>query len=522
MAIAPINLASRGLTGERDPSRLKTGDLIYANNLDFSAGNLVQKAGGSVKVNTTALSGSPSVITGTEWVPSPEIRRRVVVTNDGKIYKDDMSGTFSVVLKSDLTPTNLAQIVSGGLEQAGNNRKLFIFTGNNPVQVLSGDANTTTNYANPPAEWTGANQPTFGFIFRNSLVAGGHQNSPHRVYGSLASNHENMTDPNGTFSLSVYPGESQKLVAGISSISRGFLWKYPVGIYWINDAATAVAGWFVQPATLQFGAAPTPHAVTQVDQGTVAFLTAAGDIVLMQETSGSLSGVEFVNLVKALNLRTFMRNNFNLSRLDRAQLHWYEDKKELHILLAALGYNVENRRLVIDFNEERTRVYVIDKDVNESMWFEKDQTGIYRPVLGDNAGFVWLTDQTNRTVDGSTYQFRVQTAPTDFSDVDKNFMVKKLFYRLHLEYEPTGNYDLAVDVIIDGKSIGTVNFNQGDSVAQLPFVLPAVLGGEDLRRRSKDIAGEGYYLSLILRESTTANPRLARAWVEFEPLVPAR
>ena len=519
--IASISLASRGITGERDPSRIKTGDLTFAENCDFTDGNLLQKAGGSSKINASALSGAPSILCGTEWVPAAGVTRRVVATSDGKLYKDDMSGTFSTTLKTGLSAPTTIQFVDGGSEEAGNNKKLFVFTGNNVVQVLSGDGVTTSNISAPPAEWTGSNQPTFGFPFRNALVGGGVANDPHRIYLSSVTNHEDMVGGVAT-SILVYPGDSHKLVAGLSSMSRAFLWKYPFGIYWINDVNDNRDTWYVQPATLQFGAAATPHAVAQVDKGTVAFLSSVGDIVLMQETSGSLSGVEFINLVKALNLRTFMRDNFNLSRLSRAQVKWYEEKKELHILLAALGASSENRRLVIDFNEERTRVFTVSKDINESMWFERDSSDIFRPVIGDNAGFAWNIDKVDRAVAGAAYTLRVQTANTDFSDIEKDWMVKKLFYRLHLEYEPTGNYNVPVDVIVDGRTIGTVNFNQGGSGTTLPFTLPAVLGGGELRRRSRDIGGEGYYISLSIRESTTSNPKLARAWIEFDPLVPAR
>lgn len=521
MAYAPLLLASRGLTGERDPSRIKTGDLIVATNLDLTSGNLAQKAGGSSKVNSVAISSGPHIVSGIEWVPVAGTTRRVIGTNDGRLMKDDMTGAFATTLASGLTASNTSWLLEAGAEVAGNNRKLFAFTGNNAAQVLSADGATTGGVATPHGDWSGTNQPQFGFIFRNSVVAGGNANAAHRVYGSAPANHEDFTG--GTsFTLNIYPGEGHKIVGGVTAVSRGFIFKYPTGIYWINDAAETVAGWYSQPANRQFGAADTPHAITQVDQGTVAFLTSSGDIVLMQETGGSLSGVEFINLTKALNLRSFMRNNFNLGLLARCQLKWYDDKKELHLLIPALGATTNTRRLVIDFNEERTRVYTIDKDVNQSMWFEKDSDGIYRPHTGDASGFVWKLDTVDRNVDGASYTFKVQTAHTDFSDVDTNFMVKKLFYRIHLEYEPTGDYDLACDIIVDGRTIGTANFNQGDTVAQLPFTLSAVLGGEDLRRRSKDIAGEGYYISLVFRESGTHNPRIARAWVEFKPLSAAR
>ncbi|HEY3240082.1 MAG TPA: hypothetical protein VGL92_10995, partial [Acidimicrobiia bacterium] len=117
--LAPILLAARGLTGEQDPSRLKTGDLIRAQNVNFSQGNLAEKEGGSSKINAVALTGAPAIMAGAEWWPTSSTQRRVVATADGKLYKDDMTGAFATTLKAGLGATKLTQMVEGGGESAG-------------------------------------------------------------------------------------------------------------------------------------------------------------------------------------------------------------------------------------------------------------------------------------------------------------------------------------------------------------------------------------------------------------------
>jgi len=515
MSLAPITLAARGLTGEKDPSRLETGDLILASNVDFAGGNLAQKEGGSTKINAAALSGAPAIMKGHDWWPASATQRRVVATADGTLYKDDMTGAFATTLKSGLGATKLTQMIEGGAEDAGNDPKLFVVNGNDVVQVLAADGATTSNLASPPADWSGANQPSLMFPFRNVMLGAGNLNFPSQVYASLGSDHEDYVSA-GTWTLNVYPGKGQRLVAGLLAFGRAWLWKYPVGIYWIEDSASAVSGWYAKEASNQYGAAPTPHAVAQIDEAIVAFLSQTGSLVLMQESSGALTGATFTDLTKALNLRDFMRNTFNLGRLNRAQMLWYDDKKQLHVALAALGSSVEDRRLVVDFNEERTRVEVTTKDVNEALWAELDTDRIPRPIAGDNAGFVRKLDQVARAVDGSAYTFAMQTAPTDFSDVNARFMGYKLFRALHLEYAPSGNFSVSVEVIVDGRSMGTVTFLMDTAGSTLPFVLPGVLSGDELRRRTRDIVGEGYYLSLKLTESGQNNPKLARAWAEFD------
>src|SRR3989442_2748445 len=437
MALAPIQLSNFGLTGWVDPSKINTGDLHKAENVDFSYGHMLQKEGGTLKVNATPLTGSPSVMAGFDFWPTASTQRRVIATSDGKLYKDDMSGTFATTLKSGLGSDRITQMLEAGAEVAGQNKKLFICNGNDPVQVLSADGATTSNIgANAPADWTGNNQPTFLMKFRAAIAGGGNTNDPHRIYISSAVDHEDFRTISGGLSLSVFPGEGQRLVAGLTALGKGYLWKYPSGIYYIFDDEISPGNWSIRRITGEYGAAPTPHSVAQIDQGTVIFLTNAGDLVMMTETPGSLTGVEFTNLTKALNLRTFIKATFDLARLNRAQIRWYPDKLQLHVLMAALGSLKEDRRIILDFSAEKTKVHVSAKDTNESLWMELDPDRIARPVIGDNIGFVRKIDQASRSLKGTTaYTMSIETTATEFSDLEPAYAVKKMFVRQHPDYE---------------------------------------------------------------------------------------
>lgn len=396
--LAPIALADRGITGEKIPGRLKSGDLIIGENLGFSTGNLVEKEGGSKKVNHTPLAGRPEILAGSDWWPDAATQREIVATSDGKLYKDNMTGAFATLLATGLGTGRVTRMIEGGGESVGVARKLFMPNGFDPVQVLSGDAATTHNLATPPADWSGTNQPTMLVNFRGVLVGAGNANFPHQLYASTGANHEDFTGT-GSWVLPVYPGSGQRIVAGIVAFGRIWIWKYPTGIVFVEDLASAVSGWFAKQVSSQYGAAPTPHAIAQIDESVVAFVSNTGSIVLMQETAGSLTGVEFADLTKVLNLRDIVRDQFNLTRLNRIQVDWYDNRKQLHVLYAAANSVVENRRLVIDFNEERTRVSISTKDVSESLWFGLDASRIPRPRAGDNKGIVWKLDQAERTVD---------------------------------------------------------------------------------------------------------------------------
>ena len=531
MAIAQLLLAARGLSGEKDPHNIVTGDLNVANNADFSASNLLQKEGGSVKINSTPISGAPKIVCGFDWWSDPSTQTRVISTDNGKLYKDDMSGGFGTTLKTGLTNTSGVMMTEGGAELVGRNKKLFIPNGHDPVQILSGNGATTSDISKPPADWAGVNQPTFLFNFRGYMVGGGAANNLHAIYGSTATDHEDFQAASA-WAIPVYPAMGQKVVSGIDAFGRGYLFKYPRGVFWIDETAASPSGWFCKVATSAYGIANSPNAVVAGGEDKVFFVGPDGSINMMYQTAGSLSGVEFIDLTKLLNLKTLMSDNFNLALLAKTYLQWYPYRQQLIATFAALGSTTLTRRLVLDFNlTTKQRPCISIKDTQESLWMEIDSSNIRRPIIGDATGTVWKLDQLARNIGGVAYPLDVTTTPTDLSDETPSlasasgtggFQVKKLFYRLHMEYEVTGNFDVSVGIYIDGVLKGTVTFNQGTSGSQLPFTLPGSLGGYELRRRSRDITGEGYYISLRVLETSLNNPQIARMWVEFDPLVMGR
>lgn len=520
MAIVPIVLAERGLTGENDPYRIKTGDLTLAQNMSFGVGNLAEKEGGSAKVNAVAIAGGPILRCGFDWWATPLLQRRIVACSDGTVQRDAMTGTFASIGSGRVDA--VTHMIEAGLEAAGRNRLLLLNNGSDATAVISGDAVALTGLLHAPADWTGTHQPRFMIPFRSVLIGAGNDNNPYMLYASLSTDHTDYTSA-GTWSLPIYPGEGQKLVGAVTAFARLYLFKYPAGIYSLNDSASAVSGWFAQPVSRQYGSAPTPHAMAQIDEAVVAFVSNTGSVIMMQETLGSLTGVAFTDLSRVLNLRQLIRDNFELSRLQYVQMRWYDEKKQLHIVYPAKGGTLENRRLVIDFNEDRTRVEISTKDVNESLWMEIDSSSIPRPVSGDNAGFMWKMDQVNRNVNGVAYTYGLTTAPTDFSDLDPSYMGWKNLSRLHLEFQATGAFPCSIQVLVDGINKGTYSFDLSGAGSALPFDLPGILGSPTLKRIWHDIAGAGQYVSLVITESgLNTNPRLSRAWIEFDLVGPVR
>lgn len=489
-----------GLTGTRNQALIDPSQLLQALNVSFDTG-AVSKEGGAVHYNSTPISGSPSVLGGWDWFPTDAVQRMIVVLSDGTIKKSTGPGGFATTLASGLTVASIVPMfVEGGKELAANDRKLFIFTGKNPIQVLAADGATTSDLATPPADWSGGNQPLVGAIHESRLWGAGNLNDPHRVYYSTLTSHEDFTGANSG-SISIFPGEGERIIGLMSFKGLLIVWKYPKGIYYIDTTDPNVANWKVRRITLATGGV-SPLGQIIIDND-VLYLDAQGNFQFLSATQ-EFGNMAVNNLSQRFQINTFLRDNVNISVLNTVRAVYYGHKREAHFVMTALGTSVNNRRMVIDFNGEVPRFRFSDRDVNVSIWMRQDNDMIQRPVIGDDAGTVWKLDQPARSKNSSGYTGQFQTAQIDFSHIDIKYGVKRKNGQfLELVAEPKGNWNLAVDIQWDGVTTQTVQFQMGTTGAALgSFVLDTdALGGDTIINRKRRITGGGRRFSLIARNS---------------------
>lgn len=504
--IVELPIGTAGLTGTKNLSVLRPDQLLEADNVSFFFGTL-HKEGGASKYNSTAITSAPSVIGGWDWIPSDGIQRMIVVTSAGDILRDTGAGTFGTTLASGLTVSSVVPFfVDCGKEAAANNRKLFIYTGKNAVQVLSGDGVTTTALSSPPADWTGTSQPSFGVLHEGRVFAGGNLNDPHRIYYPLTTNHEDYLTA-GAGSIAVFPGEGERLIAGASFKGGLILFKRPFGIYFVDTSNSDVTKWRVTKISKNVGAV-SPQSVVPIPDDLV-FMDANANIHLLSATT-EFGDVSTSNLSQAGDMSIYLQENLNLGQLQNARGIYYDGQKEVHFAVAGSGSTLVTRRIIIDYNRpDRPRFRFSTRDTCESLWLRKDSNGVPRPTSGDAAGFVWLMDQASRSKDSAGYNGQFQTAHTDLSFVDSPIPLasrRKNGKFLELVVEPQGNWNLSVDVLWDDAITQTLQFNMGTTGASLgSFVLGTdKLAGSTVLNKKKRITGSGRRISLIGRNSGDA------------------
>jgi hypothetical protein len=519
LLIAEIPLGLSGLNGNRNQSQIPLDSLINADNLTYDSGTL-QKEGGAAKLNTTALNaggGGSGIIGAWDWHPTQSQQRTIVFSNDGILYRSTASAFTSMAGATTLTATGdvVPFFVEGGKEVAANNKKLFIFSGVNPVGVIDGDATTATTLTSGPADWTATNQPAFGLLHVGRLWGGGNLNDPHRLYYSAASDHEQFSSPGGT--VAVYPGEGERMVAAVSF--KGFIlcFKAPRGVYAVDTRDATVANWRVDKLNENIGACG-PQSVVVIDNDVLYMDNSAQLHLISRIEDGTFDAS---NLSQEHDMQDYMKDNFNFARLYHARGVYYYAKREVHIGIAAQGDTNNTRRFVVDFNRPQPRFRVSSRDVSDAVFLRHDSDGVPRLAIGDNDGFVWNLDQDDRTADGSGYAAQWQTPHMDMGHIDPNLSVRRKNGRfLEMVVEPTGNYDLTIDILWDNAASETINFNLGAGAASIgTFILDTdILGGGDVLTKRKRISGSGYRFSMIGRNSGDAqNFSIARMFLHFAP-----
>lgn len=455
-----------GLHTDDSPSAIPPTAVIVANDVGMF-NNMIEKFGGSKPLNLTPVPGG--IFAGLDWWPNanPANQRFIMLGGDGKTYAMDSAFAITEVTPNGGAPVSLTAnqqtfMVTGNSEGGSSTRKIFLFTGADPVQIIAGTNATRTNIALPPADWAGTNQPSAGVIFRGELYAWGNANHPHTVYVSSATNHEDFTTT--PRSILVYPGEGERIVGSMIYKGRFLLFKYPNGVYYLDDTDATPANWFFVKSAENFGV-PGPHSI----------VSALNDLLIKNQTNSITSLVATLNfggtqagdMLTILRIEQYIRDNTNPAAAGSTHSIYYAEKK-----LAMFTYRSPlsaSNDLILTFRLDVSgmpKATFLKQTWNligtgpNILALRKDASLIERPVYGALDGFLYLMDQPNYNVNGVSYIGEFQTPQLDFGFMDPKMAGRnKNFDFLELRYVPEGDWSIFADIFIDGNYTETVEFS---------------------------------------------------------------
>ncbi len=452
---APIALGTGGLYTDDPHTIIPPNKLIRAVNVTLLKGK-IEKDFGSKRWNETALPGGVRHLV--DWEPDVATKRFVAVCDNGQVYSNRHVQKYDSITPDVSAPGVLntkGYITStiGGAENTGSDKKLFVFTGNDPIQVITGTGLTRSNVSSPAADWSGTNQPFKGIIHRGFLYCFGNENAPHRIYRSSATNHEDFTTTPWTDN--VYPGDGEMLMDAAKFKGKLFVFKYPVGIFVLNDTATDPDNWFFEKFNESVGAS-SPFSNWEVlndllicnEYGTVTSLVAIN----------AFGDVDSADVFRNQRVDEAIRQEMSLAGGNERHCIYYSQKKLAYVTYNSL-VGIKNDRFVqINFRGQTPEITIIDKDQPNCLAMRKDVFGVKRPFYGADDGYIYEMDRVDRDVAGNAFKGEFETPYLDFGSYSSDLADKvKNFDFLEVVYEPTGEFNLTIEYFIDGKYMDTIN-----------------------------------------------------------------
>ena len=315
------------------------------------------------------------------------------------------------------TAANMFQIATTGSGSAVN------FTTN-------GTGTHTVHRSTMPLDWSnGANSVRWGFMHRGRMYAGGGDQLPYTVYASVLDNHSDYLN-SGTLLFQIYPGEEDLCVGGISWRNKAYIFKFPYGIYVLDDASTDTAQWGWRRISKYVGAISQASIVEADDE--VYFVSPDGYIHALSAVQES--GDVRSSAVKGLEIGPYLRENTDFSRMPTATWSGFRAypvpqgvyspvKRKLYFsfpkpgAVSSQGYPINKTVIGLDLHRSDPSTGIRDAQVFVSTRDECESFCIYRdpttggPVLlaGATNGFIYKLEQETWTKDGAGYMGSFET-----------------------------------------------------------------------------------------------------------------
>lgn len=486
----PLDVGSGGLLTDAAQSNIPLNNIITAVNVSTKNGVLMKDYGAS-RWNATSLGSE--VVALFDYQPSSNTHRRIVVCKNGKVYKFiDRFTAIEITAETGSTAILSLQdqvyFLQCGEEDAGDDRKLFIFTGSSPIQVIVLDGNTRRDISGPATDWS-ATYPTMGIIYNNRVWAFGNGNAPHRIYASSPTDHEDFTSVYAMFTNEIFPGIGDRLQTGFVFKNKLFIMKYPYGIFGLEVQDVGdITTWYFQLLNKSLGAASVNCFAEIPDD--ILFANSQGGISSIKATF-QLGDVSASNVLKDLKIERHILENVSLSGLGKRHALYWDTEKRLYFVFGDKTGSNNTVTTVFDMTD-KPNVFLSKKEYASCMGLLFENDGAYKPYFGSTDGYIYSAFDETKLINGNSYKSFYQTP---FSDLGVPF--DKNFDFLELCIVPTGNQYLYVDVFIDGQCLQTLEYDlsRGSSCLDVMKLDESDVEGNNTIRIVKPIESRGETIS---------------------------
>src|SRR3990167_2494419 len=481
---------------------LETGTpsfLTIAQNVMYEASGSMRKAGGTERINSSAITGGPQLIglhdfwmSNTDGTPTQKF---MAVTNDGKVYKEDMDGTFDDI-------TGSATITTDAIPIFCQARDLLIisFSTNDTVLKWAQTGDVASLGGSPPA--------VRGMAFHVNRVWGwGRNSNPSRLYYSSATDAEDWSGID-TGSIDIDPEDGDRILHCIPFKRALIIFKGPYkgSIHVIDGTSPSGGDAFVRTILTRGLPLQSPHSVIEV-----------GDDIWFGSDRGfhSLAATQkFGNYVGADLTRfhsKYFQTRINRSRLDRVVGLNYVGKGCALWGITPSGQAPNSGVFGISYiraEEEGLKPFLWNRDCFSAAMRFNPSTYLREPVFGSSDGYALRQDVGTRSLAGGTaYTYLARTPSVILAPVDANgkarISQRVTLNKMYVRSRSVGDYNLTVKVARDGGAFTSHSVNQGYQGFLLGTSVlgTGVLGANDIQTVGVDLSGEARTVALELEQA---------------------
>lgn len=463
----------------------------------------VESRGGTSKVNASAGYGSAQLLGGFDYQkPDGTAQYHLVASADGKIYKNT----------SDTVATGLSTTAKPSFVQAGNK----VYFANGSDACLQGDpsAGNLAAFTNPAADWS-SEKP-----FQLLLHANGENRrlvalTSTQVFFSANDTLDEFVTGVVSFTVDVKGGLKWGVMFGTRLIVGG---RDEAVVFNTDDPSTDNWGYSRAP---WFGGAAHFRLVIPMEN----------DVIMVSEdaTIYSLARVQQFNdyRVGALTRPAFMdrwlREHAKMSAISDWHATWDPVKRMVKFFIVRAGQTQVFSSLNFYPDRPLDRAWTVHESAGASgykascSFLVRVGEGDYQVYTGDYAGFLWKLEQANKNDDGAAFTASFRTPHLHFG----NPRGSKRFVRGFLIIEPKGDYNLTVNIWVDGQVKSSTTVSMAGTGALLgSFVLGTdVLGGRTMAKKPFKLGYRGERLQLEFINSAVNQPfAVSQLLVDHIPL----
>ena len=469
------------MNASQSPSSIKETDVVIAESITTEH-DTWEKDGGVAPFNSVAVSGG--IVGLWDFFSATQVQELLAVTDTSSFYTVGPSGVVKT-LGTNLSAPAVWHFAEGA---TGTTKAVFLTNNARTMQLSHYDGTTFAAVTSPAADWISGKRPAFSFSHNNRLYAGPGA-SLHQIYASVVNVMDDYTTTPGALTWQVFPGEGQKLMGGCSFQRQAFLFKYPRGLYTLDDSNLDSSTWGWRKITDAVGLV-SPNALIQIANDVI-FLSPDGLLHSLTRTLVG-SGDPIDSVILPIQMHNYLRENVSWLYAEKTQMAFYEIKRKVYVALPAFGSQTNNLMLVLDGHSETTPNFTIStRDQPTALAVRRDDLTVGRPIIGSPDGVVYKIDQDVRTrADGSGYVGSYETKDLDLVPTGQ---YRANLQELEIVFARGGNWTLTIDVYLDGSYSETLTFLQSSQGGALDFMFldtdSAILGYDSLLQSRQRLRG---------------------------------